>query len=970
MFTLVDTTVFEQRRLTAKRYRHDCGLEVLSLEAADSENLFSLIFDTVPTDNTGVAHITEHSVLEGSERFPVKDPFVCMLKTSVATFINAMTYPDRTIYPCTTCNRKDYFNLFEVYWDAVFHPRLTPETFAQEGWHYEIHGTARKPELRVNGIVLNEMSGYYSDPTTILGRTIEGALYSKSPMKFDAGGAPAAIPQLTYRKFVNFHKTHYAPAVTKIVLYGDIPTEEKLAFIEEHLQQDLARAGIASSAPSRPAMAPLPRLAKPRVVRARYTPENSQDRGDRGIFALAWALDDMRSPELDLGFQLLEAVLLGNAGSPLGKALLESRLGKEPLDSGYDNETRYTSFDVAMRGVRLKDFKKLEEVIMSTLRQIVKDGLDPAQVQAAVAGFQFTNLNISGKYVIDILEDVCASWVYSDDPFGFLRLSEELATIQKRIAAQPRYFEELIQKWLIDNPARVRVELIPDSSLKAREAAALKARLAKRLNSWTPARIERARSFAQKLQTIALRPDTPEALATLPVLTRDDLPKELKPMPTSDGRFANALAVRRGDVFANGISRLNLLGDLSEMPVELLPWLNFFLLLFRQVGNAASSYDRFSAECAAKGISFSLLTMDTSSPRAPGAPQLLLSLSIEGLESAFADGLELFKRHLDSIIFTERKRIVECLHASASAAAASLATRNNLSRAIARASAGILPFGNLAELSKGFQGFKRLQTLAALNENQLDDFCARMQQIAAWLRTIPLVSAGFVGSDDALARAEQFAGNFPVKAAPGAIPAAAFFKNGDALAPVAGRREFYRLPSKVTSCARLFQAPHISSPDASALRVLSNLLSVGYLWNEVRAKGGAYAVGFGYSPYCRSVRVVSGDDPNPENTFRVFKELPNFIEKHEFAEDEISKAVLTCAGDFFRPDRPAELVSSCALNCVHNRNESVRQREFDALMSVTAADVKTAALRLFNTAPWNDCAIGPNAVSDFTAINL
>ena len=181
---------------------------MLSLEADDSENLFALCFNTPPSDNTGVAHIIEHSVLEGSRKYPVKDPFVCMLKGSVATFINAMTYSDRTIYPCCTCCPQDYFNLFSVYWDAVYHPNLTKATFQQEGWHYEIKGNAAHPRLKYNGIVLNEMSGYYSSPGTILGRAIEGGLFPDTPLRYDSGGAPAAIPSLTYAAFKRFHRRH------------------------------------------------------------------------------------------------------------------------------------------------------------------------------------------------------------------------------------------------------------------------------------------------------------------------------------------------------------------------------------------------------------------------------------------------------------------------------------------------------------------------------------------------------------------------------------------------------------------------------------------------------------------------------------------------------------------------------------------------------------------------------------------
>ncbi len=969
MFTLLDTTPFPQRRVNAKRFRHDCGLEVLSLEADDNENLFAIVFGTEPVDDTGVAHIIEHSVLEGSERFPVKDPFVCMLKTSVATFINAMTYPDRTIYPCTTCNRKDYFNLFEVYWDAVFHPRLSPEIFGQEGWHYEVHGSASKPELKCNGIVLNEMSGYYSDPTTILGRAMEKSLYGHTPMRYDSGGAPDHIPQLTYSKFLQFHRTHYAPQKTKVVLYGNIPTEEKLAFIEEHLAHDLA------TLPKVCADAPAPRLParkapKPLVARAGYTPEAGNAKADKGICCVAWALDDKRDPELDLGFQLLEAVLLGNAGSPLSKALLESRIGSEPLASGYDNETKYTTFSVAMRGVKKENFGKFEALILDTLRKIVAEGLDEAQVQSAVAGFQFSNLNITSKYLIDILEDICGSWVYSDDPFAFLRQSEALPKIQEMLAKHPRFFQDLIQKWLLDNPSRVRIELTPDSKLKKRQEDKLKAKLAKRLAGWSDQRIAKAKAFAKKLQEMALRPDTPEALATLPTLTKDDVPKKLAPIPSYDSAFANGLRMRRGDVFDNGISRVNFMADISGMPPHLIPWLSYFFALFRQLGNATASYDKFGAQCAALGVTFSLIGIENAQRVAPGAPLLTAAFALEGLDQNFAAGLELFRQQLDTIVFTERKRIVECLQAQASAATAGLTNRSNLRRSSARASQGVLPLGWLNESTQGFAGYRRLQEVASLNEKQLDDFCGTMQEIATWIRTAPLVAGGFVGSDRAWELSENFASQFPVLAA--AQPYSPPEAPADAMPEqLVHRREQLVVPNKVTNCVRLFQAPHRSDPDSPALKVLTGMLGVGCLWDEIRAKGGAYSVGFTYSPNMGSAKLYSADDPNPTNTYQVFDRLHQYVADHNFTDEEVSKAVLNQAGSFFRPDRPAELCSACSLAIFHGRGEAERQAEFDALMSLTPKAVKNAGLRLLDpaSARWNDCAIGPQLISNFNQMS-
>ena len=971
MFTLLSTTKFPERRLVAQLYRHDCGMEVLSLEADDPENLFALCFRTEPTDSTGVPHIIEHSVLMGSQKYPVKDPFVYMLKTSVATFINAMTYPDRTIYPCTTCCSKDYFNLFKVYWDAVFHPRLTRETFGQEGWHYEVTGTAKRPVLKYNGVVYNEMSGYYSDPLTLLWCTVEETLFPDTPVSHNSGGDPDRIPRLTYAKFRKFHQEHYNPAVTRVVLYGDIPTAEKLAFIEAHLQ-----AMKPQDVPAPKTFSPVPQFVgtpamRPRVVKRGFVPDTASARSRKGICALAWRLDCNRDPEVDLGLQLLAVVLLGNAGAPLSRVLKESRLGAAMISSGYDNETRYTSFQAGLRGVREQDCARMEELILTTLRKLVRDGLSPEQVEGAVAAFQVENQNIGPMYLIDLLDDIMASWNYADDPFVFLRLSEALPHIQEMLRRQPRYFEELIQKWLLDNPARVRIDLMPDTTLRKKHDRAQAEHLARTLARWSPAQVRRARDFAEKLQRNAVTPDSPEALATLPILTRNDLPAKLKPLSLSSGVFGNGLPWQRGEIFHNGISRVSLMADASMVPQEQTLPMNILLQLLPQLGNASQTYDRCSAEYARLGVTFSMAFTETSLHDSTKYLRFF-SLSCNGLDRNFAIGLELFRRQLDTVVFTERRHLVELLRASAMRATAALSTHANLGRCQARACAGLTLSGELAEEINGFVGFLHLQRLARLTEGQLDDFCAQLQACAQTLRRLPLVACGFVGSDEGMGAVEQFAGTFGVAATPGEfVP----WKSSSFVSKQAiGRQEFCAVNAKVSSCVRILKAPHFSAPACAPLSVLAHLLSVGYLWDEVRAKGGAYGVGFAYQPYHCHASLHSSEDPQPANTYRVFDAVAELVAGHRFDSAEVGRAVLSTAGAFLRPDRPAELCDVAVKDLVRGRTETLRQQDFHRLMSVTPQAVQAAAQMLFDPASceFNDCAAGPAsaAISGFAPISL
>jgi len=974
MFTLIETTPFPELKVVAKQYRHDCGMQVLSLETSDVENLFSLCFSTVPGDDTGVPHIIEHSVLEGSRAYPVKDPFVCMLKTSVATFINAMTYPDRTIYPCTSCCRKDYFNLFEVYWDAVYHPQLTRETFAQEGWHYEVKGQGARTTLHRNGIVLNEMSGYYSDPGTVLGRTIEQSLFGRTSMRYDSGGDPACIHKLTFANFLKFHRNHYNPAVTKVVLYGNIPTEEKLAFIEEHLRRDLAESPAVSAPASAVAGLEMPTLpSKPKTIRRGFVPDQEAGKSGKGIFALAWATDQQRNPELDMAFQLLEAVLFNNSGAPLKRAIQSSGLCSSIMVSGYDNETRYTTFEVALRGVRPRDFDKVEKLVTDTLEHLVAEGIPQECLDAALSELLLSTRSVSSKFVIDLLDDVCASWMYGNDPYVFLRQYSAPGALKEKLRNTPGYLEGIIRTWLLENPARVRIELLPDKGLKKRTAAEEKRLLAAELSRWSAEKVARVRKFQQRLGERALRPDSAEALATLPQLHHTDLEPVPPAMPYSDGLLNGVLPLRRGELFANGISRLSLLADGSSLPEELLPWLPLFAALFGRMGNARLGYAQMGAKCASLGVTYSLLPTCTISPWNRTKFSSLLNIGLTALDDNFAEGVELLREQCRSVDFDDRRRLTECLRECAAGVAASLNGRGGaMQLAAGRAGAGVLPFGYLGELQNGLSIYHRMRAMGKASSAALDDFCQKMAAIRQWLATVPLLNGGFVGSDATLEDAAGFVSGWRHAPEAASIADIGAASAGMADVPASGRHEFGQIPTQVSTCMRIMPAPHRTDADYAAAMVGFSMLSRGYMWDEVRAKGGAYGTGMGCDNASGALKIFSTDDPNPENTRRAFDGLQGFVESHDFTQEEVEKAILTCAGRYLRPFRPVGFASLCAAGLQGKVGNDECRGDYEALLAVKPQEVKEAMVRRldFTRVPYNDFALGPVPVKGTAPVEI
>lgn len=426
-FQLIQDALVPSLQAKAWRFRHRSGLEVFCLENSDRENLFALQFSTPPIDNTGVPHILEHTVLSGSQKFALRDPFIELVKSSLATFINAMTFADCTVYPVCSCHEKDFFNLSEVYWDAVFHPLLNPHSFQQEGWHYEL-GKNRKgePRLRINGIVLNEMSGAYAEMETVLERSVYKYLFPDSPLAFDSGGHPEEIPQLTYQCFLDYYHTHYRYDKAKIIFAGNIPLEKKLAFLQRQLQ------GVPD------AIAPLPEARRhyqsrkwrfPRQESVSYVPEPDDDEKTAAL-VLAWRIDSQRNPDLDLAMQLLDLILLGNAGAPLPKTLLESGLCRALTSSGYDDNYCQTLFQIGVRGCRPENFPAIEKLIFDCLKE-QSQGIAENKILAAKRQLKLDHAEIGSEYNLDILEDVLAAWNYNYDPLLFLNQEKTWRKLEK-----------------------------------------------------------------------------------------------------------------------------------------------------------------------------------------------------------------------------------------------------------------------------------------------------------------------------------------------------------------------------------------------------------------------------------------------------------------------------------------------------------------------------------------------------------
>ena len=512
-YQLLSRRDVREYRCTAMHLRHErTGCEVLHLATQDTENLFAFSFATPPADDTGVAHILEHSVLSGSQRFPLKEPFSALLKSSLNTFLNALTYPDRTIYPAASCNRADFFNLLSVYGDAVFFPLLRAETFMQEAWRLEPAGepgagAAGEAGLQYAGVVYNEMKGAYSSPDSVVGEWTYRSLFPDTPYGFDSGGDPRVIPTLTHEALRAFHGRYYHPSNCRIFLYGSIPPEDILRALDEQFLGRFTAAPVSSAVPLQP------RWKSPRRLEKTFPVQRETPLAKRSTIGLSWLVDPVTNPLALLSHEVLSEILVGSAGSPLRKALIDSGLGEDlsPV-TGLETDLREMIFAAGLRGTDPEKEAAVQALILQTLSGLADKGLDPGLVQSMVNRVEFRNREIRGNgqpYALRLMGRCLRGWTHGMDPVDSLAFTPAMEELKARIAAGSGYFEAMIRERLLENTHRVTLVVRPDPDQEAREqgeaAAALRsleAGLTQAAEGQGPARCGRLQGVPGEARTL------------------------------------------------------------------------------------------------------------------------------------------------------------------------------------------------------------------------------------------------------------------------------------------------------------------------------------------------------------------------------------------------------------------------------------------------------------------------------------
>jgi Zn-dependent M16 (insulinase) family peptidase len=938
-FEVIDCIDLDELKATGIYLRHcRTGLQVFHLLNDDTENLFAFTFATTPEDSTGVAHIIEHSVLCGSEHYPLRDTFLVLGQGSLQTYLNAWTFPDKTVYPISSVNETDYFNGMAVYGDAVFRPLLSEWTFMQEGHRLSYVDGA----LTRTGVVYNEMKGAYSSMDAFVQRFATTAVLPDTPYFLESGGDPHCIPNLTWEQFKEFHRSRYAPANCRVFLAGNIPTEKQLNFLNDRI---LASSSLAAGT----AAAPVPlqsRWSAPRTVRVPAPAGGDQ----KSTVVVSWVVGDSTDSAYGFAFDVLVEILLGHDGSPLMRALVESGLGEDisPV-SGVESEIRELVFSVGLRGVG-GAAEPVQDLVLDELQKLVRDGIAPEEIEAAILSLEFSNREIKraggGPYALVWLRRSLRGWLHGRNPWDTLLFMPALTALKAQLANNPRYFEELIQTQLLDNQHRAMVIIAPETDYLERQEAALKEELQRVEASWTDAQRQAVQEKAAALETAQNTPETPEQLACIPHLSRSDLSPVIETIPRTLGD-ANGIPVVSHELWTNGITYLDLAFPVDVLTAADYPWLPLYTQVATSCGLPGLDYGQVASLFARTAGGFAA-NLHTGSP-VPGiahtapVPSGIIDLvgrdwiifRLKSLDEKIVPAADLALRSLLEADFSDLRHIRDLVLEMKNELDSSLAPAGH-SYASTRSGASFSRAKAVDESWRGLSQIEFIHRAASMDT-------AEISRILCCLRDKLTTSAGLIanitGSAQAIDTTTRIvAQDFSRFGLPRSR------NPGLSILPPASPEVFASPSMQVGYAAASLPAAPYPSREHAAEMLLAHYMSLGALWETIRMKGGAYGA-FAFADSLEGAfSFATYRDPVPAHSLDTFADILHSIPLLD--DDTLEKAIIGTYSGETRPRTNPEKGYIDLLRFFSGIEHQHRTDRINYLLSLSAPDLAAAVDRL------------------------
>ncbi len=911
------------------------GARVTLVANDDTNKVFSIGFKTPPKNSTGVAHIIEHCVLCGSKNFPAKDPFIELAKGSLNTFLNAMTYSDRTVYPIASQNDQDYKNLMHVYMDAVFYPNIykRKEIFMQEGWHYELEDEAA--ELKFNGVVYNEMKGAFSSPEQQLSRMNMNSLFPDTAYGVESGGDPEFIPDLTYEEFIDFHRTYYHPSNSYIYLYGDMDFEERLLWMDREYLSKYDYLKVDSS------IARQKSFDRMREITTFYSLGEEEELSENTYLSYNLCVGDAKSKELSLALTVLDYVLLDAPGAPVKQALLDAEIGRDIL-STYTSEYLQPTFYIIAKNSDPEKKEQFLSIIRDTLTKVAEQGVDEKSLRAAINYYEFKYREADyGNFPKGLMYGlkVMSSWLY-DEKEPFLNLKDTIWFDNLKNKIGTGYYEQLIMNYLVNNTHASLIILSPKTGLNAEREDKVRKQLNAYRESLSAGQIREIVLDTVNLKKYQEEPSTKEELEAIPMLSREDIGKEPQPLYNKELTINGVKAIHH-EVFTNGIAYIRLLFDVSSIPTELIPYLSLLSMVLGYVKTENYSYLELSNEVNIHtgGIFTDVKSYSFKNDTKGYYP--VFEFASKVMYDELPEAFRLIEEMLYRTVFDDTKRLREIIDEMKSRMQMRFNSSGH-SVAVDRAISYYSVHGLFKETVSGISFYKFLEEITAKFTEKKDDIIAKLKALMQMIFTRDKLLVSITADNKGY---ESFAGRF--------IPFADGLKhrteeslyttyNNEPLTPEC-LNEGFKAAMQVQYVARAGNYMTAGFTYTGALKVLKVILSYDYLWNNVRVKGGAYGCMCGFSGVDGDAYFTSYRDPNLKETNQIYKRIPEFVRSFSADERDMTKNIIGTISTLDTPLTPqTKGIRSLSFYLAGITEEDLR-RERDEIRNATNEDIRKLA---------------------------
>lgn len=908
------------------------GARVTLIANDDNNKVFSIGFRTPPVNSTGVAHIIEHSVLCGSKNFPAKDPFVELAKGSLNTFLNAMTYPDKTLYPIASINDQDFKNLMHVYMDAVLYPNIyqKKEIFLQEGWHYELEN--EEADLTYNGVVYNEMKGAFSSPESQLYRLIQNSLFPDTTYGVESGGDPDFIPELTYEEFINFHKTYYHPSNSYIYLYGDMDFEERLNWLDKEYLNQYDRLEVDSNVKLQNG------FHDTREVQTYYSLSEGEDAADNTYLGYNTVVGNSLDKELGLTFQILDYVLLQAPGAPIKQALLDAGIGKDIL-GGFEDEILQPTFTIIAKNSEEEKKDQLIATVRDVLSGLVAKGLDEKSLRAAINFYEFKYREADfGQFPKGLLYGLRAmsSWLYDDKkPFLHLKDSSGYTFLKDKIGTG--YYEKIIKEYLLENTHKSIVILKPKTGLNTAKEEALKKKLAEYKATLSNEEIKRIVKETAELKLYQETPSSKEELEMIPLLTREDIKKEIEPLYNKE-RYVDGVKVIHHDVYTNKIAYLRLLFDVQEIPKELLPYASLLSFVMGYIDTQNYTYLDLSNEINIHtgGISTNIRSFSVKGSSEKYYP--VFEFTTKVLYDKLSESFRLIEEMLYRTKFEDTKRLKEIIDEIKSKLQMNF-NRAGHSVAVDRAMSYYSAHGLFKEITTGISLYKFIEELADNFAARAEDTIVKLKELMQMIFTKENLVVSITSDEEGFHRFEEKLPAFSSGLAAKADNKLFEGYDTSSLKPVC-LNEGFKTAMQVQYVARAGNFLKAGIEYTGALKVLKTILSYDYLWINVRVKGGAYGCMCGFSGVDGDAYFTSYRDPNLRETNQVYENAADYVMNFAADERDITKYIIGTFSTLDTPLTPQSKGKRSLSMYIAGITAEDLQKERDQVLNVTVKDIR------------------------------